>query len=241
VILISLKFVTIEVNTFKKAVLAFYSPPSMSPSIADLRQDYRQQALLETEAHSDPMLQFRQWFDQALAADLIEPNAMTLATVDATGQPSARMVLLKGLESGGFDFFTNYNGRKGQELATNPKAALVFWWGELERQVRIEGTVSPITAAESDQYFHSRPIGSQLGAWASPQSQVIADRQVLETRLAEVKAQYEGKEIPRPPHWGGYRLTPHAIEFWQGRSNRLHDRLLYTRTGNTWQQVRLAP
>jgi pyridoxamine 5'-phosphate oxidase len=213
----------------------------MSPSIADLRQDYRQQALLETEAYPDPMLQFRQWFDQALAADLIEPNAMTLATVDATGQPSARMVLLKGLESGGFDFFTNYNGRKGQELATNAKAALVFWWGELERQVRIEGQVSPITAAESDLYFHSRPIGSQLGAWASPQSQVIADRQVLETRLAEVKAQYEGKEIPRPPHWGGYRLTPHAIEFWQGRSNRLHDRLLYTRTGNTWQQVRLAP
>jgi pyridoxamine 5'-phosphate oxidase len=241
VILISLKFVTIEVNTFKKAVPAFYSPPSMSPSIADLRQDYRQQALLETEADPDPMQQFRWWFDQALAADLLEPNAMTLATVDATGQPSARMVLLKGLESGGFDFFTNYNGRKGQELATNTKAALVFWWGDLERQVRIEGTVAPITAAESDAYFHSRPIGSQLGAWASPQSQVIADRQVLETRLAEVKAQYEGQEIPRPPHWGGYRLTPHAIEFWQGRSNRLHDRLLYTRTGNTWQQVRLAP
>jgi pyridoxamine 5'-phosphate oxidase len=213
----------------------------MSPSIADLRQDYRQQALLETEADPHPMQQFRRWFDQALAADLLEPNAMTLATVDATGQPSARMVLLKGLESGGFDFFTNYNGRKGQELATNAKAALVFWWGDLERQVRIEGTVSPITAAESDAYFHSRPIGSQLGAWASPQSQVITDRQVLETRLEAVKAQYAGQEIPRPPHWGGYRLTPHAIEFWQGRSNRLHDRLLYTRTGDTWQQVRLAP
>jgi pyridoxamine 5'-phosphate oxidase len=213
----------------------------MPPSIADLRQDYRQQALLESQADPDPMRQFQQWFDQALAADLLEPNAMTLATVDASGQPSARIVLLKAIEPQGFTFFTNYIGRKGQELAANPKAALVFWWGELERQVRIEGNVAPISAEESDAYFHSRPIGSQLGAWASEQSRVIDNRDVLETRLAEFKTQYEGQVIPRPAHWGGYRLTPHAIEFWQGRSNRLHDRLLYTLVSDTWQRVRLAP
>jgi pyridoxamine 5'-phosphate oxidase len=213
----------------------------MPSSIADLRQDYRQQALLESQADPDPMRQFHQWFDQALAADLLEPNAMTLATVDASGQPSARIVLLKAIEPHGFTFFTNYIGRKGQELAANPKAALVFWWGELERQVRIEGNVAPIAAEESDAYFHSRPIGSQLGAWASEQSRVVDSRDVLETRLAELKTQYEGQVIPRPTHWGGYRLTPHAIEFWQGRSNRLHDRLLYTLVSDTWQRVRLAP
>jgi pyridoxamine 5'-phosphate oxidase len=213
----------------------------MNPSIADLRQDYRQQALLESQANRDPMVQFQQWFDQAIAADLLEPNAMTLATVDATGQPSARIVLLKAIEPQGFTFFTNYSGRKGQELAANPKAALVFWWGELERQVRIEGNVAPISAEESDAYFHSRPIGSQLGAWASAQSQVIPSREVLEDRLEALKTQYEGQVIPRPAHWGGYRLTPQAIEFWQGRSNRLHDRLLYSRDGDTWQRERLAP
>jgi pyridoxamine 5'-phosphate oxidase len=213
----------------------------MNRSIADLRQDYRQQALLETEADPDPMVQFQRWFDQALAANLLEPNAMTLATVDSSGQPSARIVLLKGVDAQGFTFFTNYTGRKGQELAANPKAALVFLWGELERQVRIEGTVHQITPAESDEYFHSRPISSQLGAWASEQSQVIANRQVLEDRLAQLKEQFTNEEIPRPPHWGGYRLVPNAIEFWQGRTSRLHDRLLYTREASAWQRVRLAP
>lgn len=210
-------------------------------SIADLRQDYRQKALLEAEADPNPIRQFQIWFDQAVAANLLEPNAMTLATVDATGQPSARIVLLKGIDDQSFTFFTNYTGRKGQELATNPKAALVFLWGELERQVRIEGVVSQVSPTESDAYFHSRPIGSQLGAWASEQSQVITDRQVLEDRLEQLKAQYINQEIPRPPHWGGYRLRPHAIEFWQGRTSRLHDRLLYTQTGESWQRVRLAP
>jgi pyridoxamine 5'-phosphate oxidase len=228
-------------------VWRYCQPLYMHPSIADLRQDYRRQALLEHQADPNPMVQFQQWFDQAVAADLLEPNAMTLATVDATGQPSARIVLLKGIEHSGFTFFTNYQGRKGQELAQNPKAALVFWWGELERQVRVEGQIIQITSAESEAYFHSRPVGSQLGAWASQQSQVIPDRQILETRLADLKTQYEGAVIPRPEHWGGYRLTPHAIEFWQGRSSRLHDRLLYTLQSqpgaaqSQWLRVRLAP
>ncbi len=213
----------------------------MSFSIADLRQDYRLQALNEADVSPDPFQQFQSWFDQAIAAQVPEPNAMTLATADAQGIPSARIVLLKGFDQRGFVFFTNYESQKGQELAQNPYAALVFWWAALERQVRITGRVEPVSAQESDAYFHSRPIGSQLGAWASAQSQRIPDRQVLEQRLQELTLQYQEQTIPRPVHWGGYRLNPSLIEFWQGRSNRLHDRLCYRLHQETWKIERLSP
>jgi pyridoxamine 5'-phosphate oxidase len=184
---------------------------------------------------------FSTWFAEAKDAGLYEPNAMTLATADAAGRPTARIVLLKGLDARGFCFFTNYASRKGQELAANPQAALLFWWGLLERQIRIEGRVEKLSAAESDAYFQSRPRGAQLGAWASPQSQVIPDRQILEDRLAQLEAEYAHAEPPRPPHWGGYRLVPDALEFWQGGVHRLHDRLLYTRQAGGWTLARLAP
>lgn len=211
-------------------------------TLADLRQDYRQQALRETDIDADPLRQFRIWFDQAVQADLREPNAMTLATVSPAGEPSARMVLLKELDQQGFVFYTNYQSRKGQELAHTPRAALVFWWAELERQVRVEGQVSKVAAVEADQYFSSRPRGSQLGAWVSRQSQVIGDRTLLDQRLQALEQQYQDQPIPRPSYWGGYRLLPQVIEFWQGRSNRLHDRLCYrqNQTGQ-WQLERLSP
>lgn len=214
----------------------------MDTSIADLRQEYSQKGLNEKEAEPNPFQQFQIWFDQALSAQLLEPNAMTLATVTAEGKPSARVVLLKHFDEQGFVFYSNYHSRKGQELGQNPWAALVFWWASLERQVRIEGWVEQVSEQESDAYFYSRPWGSRLGAWASEQSQVVSDRQVLEQRLVELEQQYQDKEIPRPPHWGGYRLVPIAIEFWQGRPNRLHDRLSYHRLedGN-WQIERLSP
>lgn len=214
----------------------------MSKSIADLRQEYSLQRLNKTDAHPNPFEQFTVWFDQAVAAKLPEPNAMTLATATPDGKPSARMVLLKGYDERGFVFYTNYKSRKGQQLLANPWGAIAFWWTQLERQVRIEGQIEQVSAEESDAYFHSRPQDSQLGAWASEQSQVIDSREVLEQRLQQLKKEYETKTIPRPPYWGGFRLIPVAIEFWQGRPSRLHDRLLYQRTAEgSWMIQRLSP
>jgi pyridoxamine 5'-phosphate oxidase len=198
--------------------------------------------LRETDVDPDPFNQFRSWLDQALAANLPQPFGMALATATAAGRPSVRMVLLRGFDERGFVFFTNYQSRKAQELANNPQAALVFYWPELDRQVRIEGTVQRTSAEESDTYFHSRERGSRLGAWASPQSQVIASREALESRMEELAAKYRDSDVPRPPHWGGYRLVAEVIEFWQGQPNRLHDRLRYRRVdGGVWLLERLAP
>ncbi len=209
---------------------------------ADLRQSYQRDDLAEKDVLDDPIAQFQRWFDEALASDTHEPNAMTLATVGGDGQPSARIVLLKGIEPGGFVFYTNYDSRKGRELDAQGRAALVFWWPPLERQVRVEGRAERVDAAESDAYFASRPHGSRLGALASPQSQPIPDRDALEQRLHDLEARFPaGTSVPRPDSWGGYRVVPSAIEFWQGRPNRLHDRLRYTRHGDAWQRERLAP
>ena len=218
----------------------------MKTSVADLRQDYTKDGLHETDVAADPFKQFGLWFDQALEADVAEPNAMTLATATSDGKPSARVVLLKDFDARGFVFYTNYQSRKGTELAENPWAALVFWWEPLERQVRVEGRVEKIAAEASDAYFGSRPLGSRLGAWASPQSESVSSRETLERSLAAVKARYgEGADVPRPPHWGGYRLRPTAFEFWQGRPSRLHDRLRYRLQGEApdvrWHLERIAP
>jgi pyridoxamine 5'-phosphate oxidase len=211
-------------------------------NVADLRRNYTRAGLNETEADSNPFTQFQTWFDQALAADLPEPNAMTLATATPEGKPSARIVLLKGFDEDGFVFYTNYASQKGQQLADNPWASLVFWWAELERQVRIDGRVEKVSKQESEEYFASRPLGSRLGAWASPQSQVISSRVVIEDKIAELEPKYEEETIPKPPNWGGYRLIPTEIEFWQGRPNRLHDRLRYRQQGDgSWLRERLAP
>lgn len=211
-------------------------------SIADLRREYTQHGLSESEVAADPFVQFHVWFDHALSAQLPEPNAMTLATATTDGRPSARVVLLKGFDQRGFVFYTNYQSRKGDELEANQWAALVFFWPELERQIRIEGRVERVSPQESDDYFASRPAGSRLGAWASPQSEVIFGRNVLEQRLSVFSAQYADQDIPRPPHWGGYRVVPTALEFWQGRPSRLHDRLRYRRSDDQrWTLERLAP
>ncbi len=210
-------------------------------SIADLRQEYTQGGLLESQADADPFRQFHLWMEQAIHSGIHEPNAMTLATTTAAGQPSARIVLLKGFDERGFTFFSNFESRKGRELAENPQAALVLFWAELERQVRIEGIVERVSDAKSDEYHASRPRGSQLGAWTSSQSEIIAGREVLEQQLRDFTTRYEGVAVPRPPHWGGYRLLPSAIEFWQGRPNRLHDRLRYRRAQSAWLMERLSP
>jgi pyridoxamine 5'-phosphate oxidase len=206
-----------------------------------MRREYTREALAEADVDHDPVVQFGRWFEQSEQAGLLEPTAMTLATATPDGRPSARMVLLRGFDERGFCFYTNYESRKGIELAANPRAALVFWWGELERQVRIEGPVTPTSRAESEAYFHSRPPGSQLSAAASPQSRVIADRAALERRVAELAAGAADGQVPLPEFWGGYRLTHEVVEFWQGRPNRLHDRLRYRRAGDGWKIERLAP
>ena len=209
----------------------------------DLRKEYASHGLDIDDVVADPIEQFRLWFDAAAATDLHEPNAMTLATSTAEGRPSARMVLLKSFDERGFVFYTNYHSRKAQELADSGYASLVFWWGPLERQIRIEGAVEKVSVEESDAYYQSRPFGSRLGAWVSPQSEVISGRELLEERLQELQEKYQtDAQIPRPEHWGGYRVKPDRIEFWQGGAKRLHDRLKYERNGNnSWNIVRLAP
>ena len=214
--------------------------PLSNDRIAALRREYTRRGLTEADLSRDPMIQFGHWFAEALAAGLHEPNAMTLATAGPDGTPEARIVLLKGADDAGFRFFTNYESDKGRQLAANPRAALVFFWAELERQVRVTGAVTRLDRAESTHYFHSRPRASQLGAWTSEQSRVIPDRRWLEQRFAELEARHPG-EVPMPPHWGGYLLRPESLEFWQGRGNRLHDRLRYRRSKNAWLVERLSP
>ncbi len=208
-------------------------------NIANLREEYRRASLDETAVTHDPFEQFTRWFDEAVKSEHPALNAMTLATVSAEGRPSARIVLLKGVDHGGFVFYTNYKSRKGRELTANPAASLVMFWHQLEREVRVDGRVKKITAAESDAYFSSRPLGSRHAAIASPQSEVVPDRAMLEARFAE--AALTGEQPVRPAHWGGYVLVPDTIEFWQGRPNRLHDRVLYSRKARTWKIERLAP
>jgi len=209
-------------------------------NIADLRREYMLGGLSEADADPDPFAQFERWMHDAIDAGLPLANAMTLATVSAQGTPDARAVLLKGVDGGGFVFYTNYLSRKGRQLGANRAACLVFLWSAIERQVRIEGPVEKIAAAESDAYFASRPLGARIAAWASAQSERVPDRAALEDALQQMKARH-GDHPPRPPHWGGYRLAPSAIEFWQGRENRLHDRLLYRRAQGAWTIERLAP
>ena len=209
-------------------------------NIADLRQEYMRAGLSEAHADADPLRQFERWFEDALRAKVPLPNAMTLATVTPAGAPSARIVLLKGVERGGFVFYTNYLSRKGRELDNSARACLLLLWSDLERQVRIDGAVEKVTPAESDAYYATRPLGARLSAWASSQSEKVDSRKVLETSMEDAKRRY-GESPPRPAHWGGYRVVPQEIEFWQGRADRLHDRLRYRHQGDSWAIERLSP
>lgn len=210
-------------------------------SIADLRREYSSRALGEDAADPDPIRQFTVWFDEAVKSQILDVNAMTLATTNAAGDPDARIVLIKEFGEQGFTFFTNYDSAKGRDLAGHPRACLLFFWAELERQVRITGSVTKVERSESEQYFHSRPFESQVGAWASAQSSAVANRAALETRFAELAAEHAGQVVPLPSFWGGYRVKPERMEFWQGRQSRLHDRLLYTWGASGWSRTRLAP
>jgi pyridoxamine 5'-phosphate oxidase len=210
--------------------------------LSDLRKEYARATLDVTTVFSDPILQFEKWFKEVLDGGISEPNAMHLATVNAEGRPSGRVVLLKDVESGKFIFYTNYQSKKGIELDQNPACALTFFWTDLERQVRIEGVAERIAAVRSDVYFQSRPRGSQIGAWASPQSAVIDSRQILEQRASQIEKKFENEKVlPRPNQWGGYQVDPFMIEFWQGRASRLHDRIQYTKVDGSWKIFRLAP
>jgi pyridoxamine 5'-phosphate oxidase len=208
--------------------------------VAHLRLDYARESLTERDVDPDPILQFEKWFEEALHAGLIEPNAMTLATSTRDGHPSARVVLLKGADANGFVFFTDYRSRKGAELDANPHVSLCFWWDALQRQVRISGTAVRVSREETAAYFHTRPHGSRVGAWASQQSATLASREMLEKEVERLERAYPD-DVPLPPHWGGYRVTPDSIEFWQGRPSRLHDRIVYTRDGDKWRIGRLSP
>jgi len=209
--------------------------------LAALRQSYFQNELLEENVLENPIKQFDKWFKEALDVQILEPNAMTISTV-SDGKPHARIVLLKGYDENGFTFYTNYNSNKGKEVTETTFVSLTFFWGDLERQVRIEGSIEKVSEVESDDYYHSRPRGSQIGAWVSNQSSVIAGRAVIEQRLVELENEFKGEEIiPRPTHWGGYCVNPERIEFWQGRPNRLHDRILFTKFGDDWKIERLSP
>jgi pyridoxamine 5'-phosphate oxidase len=210
-------------------------------SIADIRQDYKMNSLLEVDIDANPFAQFTTWWNEALASKIEEVNAMTLATVGEGGRPSARIVLLKGMSEEGFEFFTNYESHKAKEMAENNNVALIFFWKELERQIRIEGTVEKLSAEKSDAYFNSRPLESRIGAWSSPQSSVIENRELLEEKVIATKHKFENTAITRPPFWGGYIVKPTLIEFWQGRSSRLHDRIEYFLENSIWKTRRLAP
>jgi len=210
-------------------------------NIQNLRQEYRAAELAESDVDKNPFTQFGKWFKEALDALLYEPNVMTLATADLTGKPSARILLLKGFDENGFVFFTNYSSKKGKEMEENPQASMVFFWPELERQVRIDGLITKVAEQVSEDYFHSRPKGSQIGAAASPQSTIIPNRELLQNRVNELTATYTDQEVPKPVHWGGYLLEPTHIEFWQGRPSRLHDRITYTNVNGAWAINRLAP
>ncbi|MFY7900778.1 MAG: pyridoxamine 5'-phosphate oxidase [Chitinophagaceae bacterium] len=210
-------------------------------NIADIRKDYQLQSLSESDVHSNPIAQFAKWWDEAMNSNIDEVNAMSLATANKSGVPSVRIVLLKGFSEKGFSFFTNYESRKGREIVENPVVSLAFFWKELQRQVCVSGTIEKLTASESDEYFFSRPAGSRIGAWSSPQSSVISDRSILENNVQKYTEKF-GENIPRPAHWGGFLVIPNKIEFWQGRSSRLHDRILYTKqTNQDWKIERLAP
>ena len=217
--------------------------PDPTPNVPaeELRREYSRDYLLEADVDRDPFRQFDRWFSDATRANVVEANAMTLATADAQGRPSARICLLKGFDERGFIFYTNYQSRKGRDLAANPRAAMCFYWQPLERQVRIEGTVEKVTRDESDVYFHSRPVGAQVGAWVSHQGEVLASRQELDRREAELSKQFGEGPVPLPDYWGGYRLLPTSLEFWQGRPSRLHDRIEYFQTSGGWQIRRLSP
>src|ERR1019366_3672902 len=214
----------------------------MNHSIADIRRDYKLKSLNEADTDINPYVQFGKWWDEAVNSQIDEVNAITLATASKEGIPAARIVLLKGYDEQGFVFFTNYNSAKGKEIQENPNVALLFFWKELERQIRINGIIEKIDGKQSDDYFQSRPVGSRIGAWASPQSTVIENRGIIENNVLKYQEQFSSMDIPRPQHWGGYVVKPIKIEFWQGRSNRLHDRIEYTlQTNGKWKRVRLAP